>query len=660
MLIPLYTLLFLSAASLVVRCDEQDIKAFYYQQIAAKWSPKVQPFITQIETIGEDKLGLSLNCQIDFLRLLNEVTNPNITDWALLMIDSWGVVESGTFSGNTNWEGRMTQCRQIHSGVKGNDGKEIEGKYCHLGWPLFGTWQLPAGIGTCVPQSCPEDNIFEIIQALAFGQVIDVSQPFPWNKKNVTLPHCAEIPDIKNDKGAIAAITILYFFGLLVLFGSMYDIVTNRSRSESAPAQSTGHNDVTFGKQNEPANDDQNQRSVELITLSLKSDVIPDNGQPNEPSGREIIFTNQDDGEAGTSTNKETLTKQKNGELSICARIILSFSAYRNMQNVATYRHTRGSYRCLNAIRFMSMCWIVLGHSWELGLFLTERPTTENVGDLVNRFKKRFSSEVINKMDVAVESFFLISAMLTTISFLKKVKKHNGKPPCAMFGFYYFHRFWRVPIAGIVFTSLGLCGSIIASAYLSHGVFIRNDTNYFTDIYIAPWTRSGSYFVGIILGYILYKSSSKPKMNKIGVVFGWLISVLGIFAAVYLNHYIEVWPVSAKIIYMSTHRVILAAAVGWIVFACSTGYGGIINSVLSWVGWVPLAKLTYTGYLIHPIFVYYGYYSSPVEVYFSVWIMIYYFLGTLTLTLGASFVVTSFLELPFTHLEKIMFRNVKI
>ncbi len=38
------------------------------------------------------------------------------------------------------------------------------------------------------------------------------------------------------------------------------------------------------------------------------------------------------------------------------------------------------------------------------------------------------------------------SASLTTMSFLKQLKKVNGKPTCKMIGLYYFHRYWRYVI----------------------------------------------------------------------------------------------------------------------------------------------------------------------------------------------------------------------
>ncbi|KAK2144917.1 hypothetical protein LSH36_720g00016, partial [Paralvinella palmiformis] len=44
--------------------------------------------------------------------------------------------------------------------------------------------------------------------------------------------------------------------------------------------------------------------------------------------------------------------------------------------------------------------------------------------------------------------------------------------------------------------------------------YVRKDSQFWGDFYVAPWTRCGPYFVGIFLGYFLVKYERKPKMNK--------------------------------------------------------------------------------------------------------------------------------------------------
>lgn len=41
-------------------------------------------------------------------------------------------------------------------------------------------------------------------------------------------------------------------------------------------------------------------------------------------------------------------------------------------------------------------------------------------------------------------------------------------------------------------------------------------------------------------------------------------------------------------------------ALAWVTIACCCGYGGLVNSVLSYRGLLPLSRLTYCAYLVHP------------------------------------------------------------
>ena len=39
--------------------------------------------------------------------------------------------------------------------------------------------------------------------------------------------------------------------------------------------------------------------------------------------------------------------------------------------------------------------------------------------------------------------------------------------------------------------------------------------NMLEDIYIKPWTRNATYFMGMILAYVMYKTGGKIKVPKV-------------------------------------------------------------------------------------------------------------------------------------------------
>merc|ERR1711884_483424 len=60
------------------------------------------------------------------------------------------------------------------------------------------------------------------------------------------------------------------------------------------------------------------------------------------------------------------------------------------------------------------------------------------------------------------------------------------------------------------------------------------------------------------------------------------------------------WNSFQSIMYNCFSKTGWSLALAWIIFSCHKGYGGVVNSFLSWKAWIPLSRLTYAAYLIHP------------------------------------------------------------
>ena len=54
-------------------------------------------------------------------------------------------------------------------------------------------------------------------------------------------------------------------------------------------------------------------------------------------------------------------------------RALLAFSLRRNVPRVLSTSMPPGAYVAFSGIRFMSMMWLILGHTWQYGLYATHQ-----------------------------------------------------------------------------------------------------------------------------------------------------------------------------------------------------------------------------------------------------------------------------------------------
>lgn len=140
--------------------------------------------------------------------------------------------------------------------------------------------------------------------------------------------------------------------------------------------------------------------------------------------------------------------------------------------------------------------------------------------------------------------------------------------------------------------------------------------NYFSDhvdlrqrlTYYPTHTRISSWLCGVIFGYFFYTKNRGKQiyLAKKWVLLGWIISI-GILLTDLWGPYWRALPQNpnAPIIegafYEPLSRTSWAVSIGWIVWACYNGHGGIINDFLSWSFFTAFSRLTYCMYVIHRI-----------------------------------------------------------
>uniref|UniRef100_A0A0K2U1K4 Nose resistant-to-fluoxetine protein N-terminal domain-containing protein n=1 Tax=Lepeophtheirus salmonis TaxID=72036 RepID=A0A0K2U1K4_LEPSM len=182
--------------------------------------------------------------------------------------------------------------------------------------------------------------------------------------------------------------------------------------------------------------------------------------------------------------------------------------------------------------------------------------------------------------------------------------------PLILYPLYRWEKIGYVIGAIIILGSTGLLASFhYIKRDLWGATMFGSDIDFFKGNYTQPWMRIQPYIVGVLLGYALFKTKSSFQIPKYGVAIGWILAIAVGYSCIYELHlnehfldnsYISI-PLPARIVYGSLHRLGWGLAVGWVIFACENGYGGIINEFLSWNFFKPWSKLTFLIYLTHMV-----------------------------------------------------------
>ncbi|XP_026669927.1 nose resistant to fluoxetine protein 6-like isoform X2 [Ceratina calcarata] len=175
----------------------------------------------------------------------------------------------------------------------------------------------------------------------------------------------------------------------------------------------------------------------------------------------------------------------------------------------------------------------------------------------------------------------------------------------------------------------------------------------FDKIYDKPWTRLGPYFIGMSMGYFLFKIDCKLKMSKTTVCVGWLLSSACLLSLLYGLYEAELSPMMAAA-YSSLSHSVWALGLSWIVIACSTGYGGYVNRVLSAPMLYPFSRTTYCAYLVHPLVIRWTALNMDSPIHLGKYTMMITFFGILVLSYILSFVVSVAFEAPIVSMLKIL------
>ncbi|XP_054713283.1 nose resistant to fluoxetine protein 6-like [Uloborus diversus] len=325
--------------------------------------------------------------------------------WALQLIDSYGKPESGITLGNTNWWGNYLQCLDTYAPPETNGtAGDFNGKYCLLNFELhinqsLAVLPLSFSTGVCIPDTCSASQVSsDFIILLQYAEMMHL-----WNPNtsvlNITSFSCKE-----NSKSLTAAakgvIFVVSIFVFLVILGSSTTVYEYFFMGEKSECNSV------------------------LVEEEGKSMKINDGETPsNEHYDVELLIQQH--------SNQGLFS----GFFGKCKPFLKCFCIFTNGSRLLDTKSTEGQLECIHGIRFLSMSWVILGHTYAFSF--------QEINNILQAVKltDSLAFQVVIQGLYSVDSFFVLSGFLLTYLFIKENSKNEGK---ISWVYFYLHRYLRL------------------------------------------------------------------------------------------------------------------------------------------------------------------------------------------------------------------------
>ncbi|XP_071955723.1 nose resistant to fluoxetine protein 6-like [Antedon mediterranea] len=618
--------------------------------------------------------------------------------YALMMIDSYGKLPAGLIQGDVQyWFGLYDEC--LNQSRKIDDGKDnFKAEYCLVGLSGQKIKMLPS-IGICVPDSCSNSDLMEIL-----------GPKKPNSRLFVSYVKCNKVPEYS--AAAIICLIFLSFFGLMIISGTIYDIWKRRLESgqdgferlaeDHTDKHSINATPTTNGTTPNTDTSHGHESGKIRMSLGLFGDILLCFSLLI--NGSKILKIKQGEQSLGalngirvislwwvmlghTYIFSLTLVSNLTKILEVVGRF--SFQAVGNatfsvdsffflsglLITYLTLKYLQNHGGKLNWVMFYVHRYLRLTPVYMMVIFIftTLAPHFAN-GPL---YQSVFDPNAAPGEESQVS--YCQKYWWTNLLYINNLYPSNNLEECVDWSWYLandmqfyiispfvIYLLYHYFFVGVAFWSalLVACfGSLIGLSIkydIYTGIISLNPerkTFGTPEIYVRPWTRISTYLVGMAIGYILYKYKGRVRMPRYVVIMGWMAATgiaLAVVYGLYGNFHGDQLNKAASVVYITLSRFSWAVALSWVAFACVTGYGGPVNSLLSWSFWIPLSRINYCAYLLHPIIMFVFYYSLPNMIYFTDLLLVYFFIGNIVLSYAAAFILCVSIEAPFMALEKLL------
>lgn len=290
--------------------------------------------------------------------------------------------------------------------------------------------QMPMAMGICIPRTC---------EANAQAAIDKLRHFLP---RNVTIrnPTLQLAPtDVQPwDAGATVAVVLIGMLAVCCVIGALVSLLSRRG-SKTRVASTAAEGGAS----------DEGHAPLAPIALGNTNELAPLFGEGSETSGASVDLTTP-----STTTNEPLLPSQASTARSVrkcgrglCGRVpglvssfFLHFDPRHNGSRMLSVPAAKPT-DVLNGMRVLSMLWIVLGHTFVMPEAISGYANPLDITALGGGDGRHWTFQLILGAEMAVDTFFFLSAFLFGHAFLGQVSSSRRLPsPMLM----YLHRYLRL------------------------------------------------------------------------------------------------------------------------------------------------------------------------------------------------------------------------
>ncbi|CAG0886883.1 unnamed protein product [Cyprideis torosa] len=638
-------------------------------------------------------------CKKHFQVYFAEAGKPNVPPWALKMMDSTAVgVPSGMLSNNVWHVGMFSECLSVEADRLEGDGTfpaNFLGKYCFvreaykaeytppefpndLNDPTALQMRLIAPLlagganifrGVCVPSSCSENDLITAWERTAVDYELaglDIS----------TYGSCSTSEALEYNRSEISFLTVVAITLALCLAGTAIDLHLRAANKNPKNMGKAVRSVLAFSfytnlerlmATNVTADNIGCLNGIRVLSMMW---IITGHVYQQIPAlGSSDIFREYEYWD-------EFITRSLVSSSVLAVDSFLFMSGF--LVTYASMKELRKRKGKINMFlfyfhRYVRLTPVVLMHTWFLATSYI-RTGSGPFWNVVAEEQRKLCEDQFWEIPLYIQNIVTPMPMCNGITWYITVDMQLYLiTPIILFPLYHF------PLAGLIGLVLAILGSIflrlgllyyhdVLSIYLWQTLY-NSDKLGFEEVYITPWGRASPYLIGMLVSVLFQEAKSrKLKLTKarrqhnsgktVQVIVGWGVTLATFLTLLTILH---PWggqhdpeiPVHFGRLYSAFYTSIWALGLGWMVIACSFGYGGPLNSFLSWSLFVPLGRLIYAAYLFH-ILVFFWYNHSLKHIHDNTDERnVFIAFGVATLTMLIALVASLLFESPIMNLEKI-------